>query len=97
MRGFLLNAGLAAVVTVTVLTYELGLLAPADAFFCAAAALICYTGYQFAKRDGMPLGQALADIFARPPEQPRRRAFHFTYLISAALGLLVMIQTLTKA
>ncbi len=96
MRGYLLNAGLAAVIALTMLAYEFGALAPADAFFGTAAALICYTGHQFARREGMPLTEALADIFARPPAQPRSRAFHFAYLASAALGLLVMIQTLMQ-
>ncbi|MFP3942370.1 MAG: hypothetical protein ACLFWF_00650 [Alphaproteobacteria bacterium] len=97
MRGAVINLGLAAIIALTMLAYELGLLAPADAFFGAAAPLIFYTGYQFAKREGMALGDALADIFARPPVQPRRRAFHFAYLISAVLGLVVMIQTLAQA
>jgi len=96
MRGIVVNAGLAATIAITLLAYELGVLAPANAFFAAAAALILYTGYQFARRDGMPLGQALADIFARPPARPGRRAFHFAYLASVALGLLVMAQTLTR-
>ena len=97
MRGLIVNIGLAAITAVTVLAYELGALAPADAFLGAAAPLICYTGYQFVKREGMPLGEALADIFARPPTQSRRRAFHFAYLGSVALGLMVIIQALTQA
>lgn len=96
MRGILVNIGPAAAVALTMLAYELGALAPADAFFGVAAALICYTGYQFARREGMPLGKALADIFARPPAQARPRAYHFAYLLAVALGLVVMAQTLTQ-
>lgn len=96
MRGTIVNTALAAAAALTMLGHELGVLAPADAFFAAAAAVILYTGYQFAKRDGMPLGEAVADIVARPPARARGRAFHFVYLMSVVLGLVVMAQTLTR-
>jgi hypothetical protein len=97
MRGLIVNIGLATIIAVTMLAYELGMLAPANAFFGTAAPLICYTGYQFLRREGMTLPEALADIFARPPAQRRRRAFHFAYLASVALGLMVMIQAVSQA
>lgn len=96
MRGAVVNTVFLAVLLSAALAFKLGIVSPADAFFGVTAPIVLYLGYQFARRHGMPLGEALVDIFARPPASGRGRALHVITLASLGLGLFVMAQALAQ-
>lgn len=96
MRGVMVNAGFVSVLLGLALAFGLGALSPANAFFGVTASIVLYLGYQFARRHGMPLGEAVVDIFARPPAWGRGRALHAIFLATLGLGLFIMAQTLAQ-
>lgn len=77
--------------------YELGGLAPSNAFFLAVSGVALYTGSQFALRDGMPIGAALRSLVAEPASYPLKRIGQISYLAATGLGLAMVTQVVATA
>ncbi len=95
MSWKLANILAATGLAIVFLAFELGGLSPANAFFWSAAVLTFYTAYQFLRRDGMYLGDALSSIFVRPTGSSARMRGYITYMGCAVLGVFVAIQAIT--
>ena len=83
-----LTVGLMAAVLVL---FELGRIAPGDAFFIATAIVIVFTGQQLIQREHMGLSEAAMSIFTRPASWRSRSSFA-AYFACLALGALVTLQ-----
>jgi hypothetical protein len=71
--------------------FELGRIAPGDAFFIAAAIVVVFTGQQLIQREQMGLAQAATTMFTQPKSWRSRTAFA-AYFACLALGTLVAVQ-----
>ena len=89
----ILTVGLMALVLVL---FEMGSVAPRDAFFIAAAIIIVFTGQQFIAREQMGFVEAAKSIVARP-ESYRNRTSFAAYVACLALGALVTAQVVAFA
>jgi len=74
--------------------FEVGVMGPANAFFFAGTALTAYTAYQFLRRDGMSLKEALQSIFLRPATGGGRMRTYITYMGCTVLGVFVAVQAI---
>jgi hypothetical protein len=88
-----LAAGLMIAVLVM---FELGQIAPRDAFFLAAAIIIIFTGQQFIARENMGFVEAARAIVTRP-QSYRSRTSYAAYLSCLMVGLLVTAQVVVSA
>ncbi|MFN8948102.1 MAG: hypothetical protein ACK6DM_07655 [Alphaproteobacteria bacterium] len=88
-----LAAGLMVAVLVM---FELGQVAPRDAFFLAAAIVIIFTGQQFIARENMGFVEAARAIVTRPRSY-RSRTTYAAYVACLMLGLLVTAQVVASA
>jgi hypothetical protein len=88
---------LAASLMVAVLVvFELGHVAPRDAFFLAAAIVIIFTGQQFIARQDMGFVEAARAIATRP-QSYRSKTTYAAYVACLVLGLLVTAQVVVTA
>jgi hypothetical protein len=71
--------------------FELGRIAPGDAFFIAAAIVVVFTGQQLIQREQMGLTQAATTMFTQPKSWRSRTSFA-AYFVCLALGTLVAVQ-----
>lgn len=94
MRVFFWNMAAVIAILITVASFEFGLLSAGNAFFIAAAVLAAFTAYQLIAREHLPLRQALLSAFTNP-ESHGARGNYVAFVMSAALGTLLMAQTLT--
>jgi hypothetical protein len=88
-----LAAGLMVAVLVV---FELGQVAPRDAFFLAAAIVIIFTGQQFIARQDMGFVEA-ARAMATRPQSYRSKTTYAAYVACLVLGLLVTAQVVATA
>lgn len=79
-----------------VLAQQTGVLAPGDAFFAAVALLVLYTAYHISARQGMTLGNAFRLLILEPHSHGGRAAY-LSYLVSASLAGLVVLQAVLSA
>ena len=89
----LLAAGLMIAVLVV---FELGQIAPRDAFFLAAAIVVIFTGQQFIARENMGFIEAARAIATRP-QSYRSKTTYAAYVACLMLGLLVTAQVVASA
>ncbi|GAK46058.1 hypothetical protein M2A_2557 [Tepidicaulis marinus] len=94
MRSTLWNILSVTAIVLIAAGFEFGLLAARDAFFCAFAVLAIYTGHQLIAFENQPFGNAVAALFTKP-EGRRARTDYLSFVGSAALGTLVVVQALT--
>ncbi len=94
MRSMVWNLLAVAVVVAAAVGFEAGFLAPGDAFFIAFSVLTLYTAGHLIAREEQPLSVALASIFVRPVSQ-RFSVSHFSGLLVAGLGTVVVVHSLT--
>ena len=88
---------LAAGLMIAVLAlFELGQIAPRDAFFLAATIVIIFTGQQFIAREDMGFLEAARAIATRPRSY-RNRTTYAAYVACLMLGLLVTAQVMASA
>jgi hypothetical protein len=93
----LLNILVAVAMGGVVLAQQTGLLLAGDAFFVSVAILGLYTAYHLGSREGMPIGKALRALLLEPRSHGGQTAY-WAYVVSAALGALVIAQSvLTSA
>jgi len=93
MQSIIGNVVAAAAMVVTALMYELGVLAPGDAFFAVAAVLLMFTATQLIARENQPLRDAVVSMFTNPASYGGRGAFA-AYVGSTVIGMIVIVQTL---
>ena len=86
-----------AVLMISVLfMFELGQIAPRDAFFLAATIVIIFTGQQFIARESMGFFEAARAIATRP-QSYRSRTTYAAYVACLMLGLLLTAQVVVSA
>jgi len=76
--------------------FQLGLIAPGDAFFLAFAIVLVFTGQQLIAREEMGLAAA-AHSLVRRPESYRSRLGYLSYVACLGLGVLVAVQVAVLA
>jgi hypothetical protein len=93
MRSTLWNIVSVTAIVLIAAGFEFGLLAARDAFFGAFAVLAIYTGYQLMAFENQPLGNAIAALFTKP--EGSAKTGYLSFVASAALGTVIVVQTLT--
>lgn len=76
--------------------FEMGDMAPRDAFFIAAAIVIVFTGQQFIAREEMGFVEAATSIAVKPQSYRSRTSFA-AYLTCLMVGLFVTAQVVALA
>lgn len=94
MRSLIWNIVAVSVVVLSTVAFEVGYVAPRDAFFIAFTVLAIYMGNQLLARENQPLGQALASIFTKPASHGSSISY-LSGLVVAGLSTLVVAQVLT--
>lgn len=82
--------------SIIVLAFELGGMAPANAFFWAAFVLIGFTAYQFVRFEGWKFSDAARAIFL-PGKGGVLSFAYLSYIGVAAVSALVAIQAVVVA
>lgn len=91
MFNRIMNGLVVALMGAVLVLFQLGRMAPGDAFFIAAAVVVVFTGLQLMQREQMGLGQAAAAMFTEPKSWRSRTSFA-AYYACLALGALVTVQ-----
>lgn len=86
----------AALMAGVLILFEMGQIAPRDAFFIASAIIIVFTGQQFVARENMGFAEAAKSIVVRPKSYRSRTSFA-AYVTCLALGVLVTAQVVASA
>ena len=91
MLNRIANVLIVGLMAAVLVLFEIGRIAPGDAFFIAAAIVILFTGQQLIQREHMGLAEAATSIFTRPASWRSRSSFA-AYFACLALGALVTLQ-----
>jgi len=91
MFNRIVNGLVVVLMGAVVVLFELGRIAPGDAFFIAAAIVVVFTGQQLIQREQMGLAQAATTMFTQPKSWRSRTSFA-AYFACLALGTLVAAQ-----
>ena len=94
MRSLIWNIIAVSTVVLSTVLFEVGFVAPRDAFFIAFTVLAIYTGNQLLARENQPLGQAFASIFMKPASHSSSVGY-VSALVVGGLSTLVVAQVLT--
>jgi hypothetical protein len=92
MINRIINALIVALMVAVLGMYEVGMMAPGDAFFIAAAIVVVFTGFQLIARGEMGFAQAATSMFE--PRTYRSRTSFAAYFVCLALGAVVTAQVL---
>jgi hypothetical protein len=76
--------------------FQVGMIAPGDAFFLAAAIILVFTGQQIIAREHMGLYAAAYSLVTRP-ESYRSRVGFASYVACLAVGALITVQVAALA
>ncbi|MBI1210847.1 MAG: hypothetical protein GC190_05250 [Alphaproteobacteria bacterium] len=76
--------------------FQVGALAPGDAFFAAIAIVLVFTGQQIMVREHMGLYGAARSLLTRP-DSYRSRVGYLSYFACLAVGVLVTLQVAALA
>jgi hypothetical protein len=93
MQSLIGNILAAAAMVATVVLFELGFMAPGDAFFAVAFVIMMFTANQLIARENQPLRDAVVSMFTNPASYAGRGAFA-AYVGTTAVGAIVIFQTL---
>ncbi|GAA6154642.1 hypothetical protein [Pyruvatibacter sp.] len=93
MQTMIGNFVAAAAMVVTVVLFEMGLMAPGNAFFAVTLVILMFTANQLIARENQPLRDAVVNMFTNPASYAGRGTFA-AYVGSTALGAIVIVQTL---
>ncbi len=96
MLNRVLNVLIVGLMAAVIVLFELGRVAPGDAFFIAAAIVILFTGQQLIAREQMSFAEAASAMFTRPRSWRSRSSFA-AYFVCLALGAAVTLQVLVSA
>jgi hypothetical protein len=94
MRSLIWNIVAVSAVVLSTVLFEVGFVAPRDAFFIAFTVLAIYTGNQLLARENQPLGEAFASIFMKPGSHSSSIGY-VSALVVGGLSTLVVAQVLT--
>ena len=94
MRSLFWNIVAVSTVVLATVAYEVGFVAPRDAFFIAFTVLAIYTGNQLLARENQPLGEALTSIFTKPASHSSSLSY-VSAIVVGGLSTLVVAQVLT--
>jgi len=97
MSPRLTNILAASSLAIVLLTFELGGISPANAFFYAGAVLTFYTAYQFLRHDGATLQDAAKAIFVRPAGGGQKMRTYVTYVSCTVVGIFVAVQAISTS
>ena len=93
MLGKIVSLFSVALMGAVAVLYELGQVAPGDAFFIAVAIVVVFTGQQLIAREQMGFSEAAVSILT--PRSWRSTTAFVAYFACLALGILVTAQALT--
>ena len=96
MLSTLWNLLLAAAAIAVAAGFQLGMIAPGDAFFLAAAIVLVFTGQQIIAREHMDLYAAAHSLVTRP-DSYRSRVGYAAYVACLAVGVLITVQVAALA
>lgn len=96
MRSLFWNFSAVAALVALVAAFEMGFMAPRDAFFSVFTLVTVYVGALLLAHENESLGDALRSIFLKPGTNVPVMAYA-SHLVVAGLGTLVVVQTLTVA
>ncbi len=96
MLSTLWNLFLVATAAAVAALFQLGLMAPGDAFFAAVAIVLVFTGQQLIAREGMGLFAAAGSLLAKPDTYGSRLSY-LAYVACVGLGALVAVQVAVLA
>lgn len=92
----IVNVSAVIFLSIIVLAFELGGMAPADAFFGAAFVMVGFTAYQFLRQDGQALPDAVKAIFT--PKGGRALSFSYLAFIGCTVvSAIVVVQAVVVA
>jgi hypothetical protein len=96
MLSTLWNLMLAAAAVTVAAGFQVGLIAPGDAFFLAVAIVIVFTAQQLIAREDMGLYAATRSLMTRP-DSYRSRVGYLAYVACLAIGVLITVQVAALA
>jgi hypothetical protein len=96
MLSTLWNLALVTAAICVAAAFQVGALAPGDAFFAAVAIVLIFTGQQIIAREHMGLFAAAHSLFARP-DSYRSRVGYLSYVACFAVGALIAVQVAALA
>jgi hypothetical protein len=96
MLATIWNVFLAAAAAVVAAGFQVGMIAPGDAFFLAVAIVFVFTGQQIIAREHMGLYAAAQSLVTRP-ETYRSRLGYLSYVACLAVGVLITLQVAALA
>jgi len=95
MLNRIINVSVVVLMGAVLALYEVGMIAPGDAFFIAAAIVVVFTGQQLIAREKMGFAEAASSMLV--PRTYRSRSSFAAYFACLALGALVTAQVLLFA
>jgi hypothetical protein len=96
MLSTLWNLLLVTAAICVAVAFQVGALAPGDAFFAAIAIVLVFTGQQLMAREHMGLFAAMFSLFTRP-DSYRGRVGYLSYVACLAIGVLIAVQVAALA
>ena len=96
MLSAIWNLILVAAAVAVAAVFQLGLIAPGDAFFLAFAIVLVFTAQQLIAREDMGFADGMHSLVTRP-ESYRSRLGYLSYVACLALGALVTVQVAVLA
>ena len=96
MLSTLWNLLLVTAAIVVAAAFQVGALAPGDAFFAAIAIVLVFTGQQIIAREHMTFFAATHSLFTRP-DSYRSRVGYLSYFACLAVGALIAVQVTALA
>jgi hypothetical protein len=96
MLSTIWNLLLVAAAVAVAAGFQVGMIAPGDAFFLAVAIILVFTGQQIIAREHMGLYAAAHSLFARP-DTYRSRLGYVSYVACLAVGALITFQVAALA
>ena len=96
MLSTIWNLLLVAAAATVAAGFQVGMIAPGDAFFLAIAIVLVFTGQQIIAREHMGLYAAAGSLFTRP-DSYRSRVGYVSYVACLAVGALITLQVAALA
>lgn len=93
MQSLIGNILAATAIAVTAVLFQIGVMAPGNAFFAVVLVLLLYTANQLNARENQPLREAVVNMFTNPASYARRSAFA-AYVGTTAVGSIIILETL---
>ena len=96
MFNRIINVLVVGLMGAVLVLFQLGRVAPGDAFFLAAAVVVVFTGQQLIQREQMGFARAATTMFTEPKSWRSRSSFA-AYFACLVIGALVAVQAVFAA